>query len=73
VTRILARATEIRLPDRIAAAAAAQSRLPRDPRDRSARAPAVERLLSENAARDIFARLDEEWRKVARSWVHVGV
>ncbi|EJN16224.1 Zn-dependent protease with chaperone function [Bradyrhizobium sp. YR681] len=33
---------------------------------------AIERLLSRDAARDIAARFDEDWRKKAQAWVTVG-
>jgi hypothetical protein len=33
---------------------------------------AVDRLLSPDAARDLAARFDAEWRKTAETWVGVG-
>lgn len=35
--------------------------------------PAIERLLAPEAARELSARLDAEWRKMAQGWVHVGM
>ncbi|MBR0716654.1 M48 family metallopeptidase [Bradyrhizobium liaoningense] len=37
------------------------------------RTSAVDQLLSPDAARDLTARFDEEWRKKAQAWVSVGV
>ena len=34
---------------------------------------AIAQLLSPEAARDVSARLDREWRRVAQTWVHVGM
>jgi hypothetical protein len=36
------------------------------------RTSAADQLLSPDAARDLAARFDEEWRKKAREWVSVG-
>ncbi|MET4426047.1 Zn-dependent protease with chaperone function [Bradyrhizobium sp. JR18.2] len=36
------------------------------------RTSAIERLLSQDAAKDIIARFDEEWRRKAQAWVRVG-
>lgn len=33
---------------------------------------AIDQLLSQDAAKDIIARFDEEWRKKAQAWVTVG-
>lgn len=33
---------------------------------------AIDQLLSQDAAKDIIARFDEEWRKKAQAWVSVG-
>ncbi|BAM92774.1 conserved hypothetical protein [Bradyrhizobium oligotrophicum S58] len=35
--------------------------------------PAIERLLVPEAARELSARLDAEWRKMAQTWVQVGM
>ncbi|WP_456620610.1 M48 family metallopeptidase [Bradyrhizobium sp. P5_C12] len=36
------------------------------------RTSAIDQLLSRDAAKDIIARFDEEWRKKAQAWVSVG-
>jgi Zn-dependent protease with chaperone function len=36
------------------------------------RTSAIDQLLSQDAAKDIIARFDEEWRKKAQAWVSVG-
>jgi Zn-dependent protease with chaperone function len=90
--RISDQLTEIRAPQQLAAAAAANLEKEADadsthpslgkrlanlgftaiPSIDEIQASAIDRLLSQDAARELSARFDNEWRKKAQAWLGVG-